>query len=138
VTVPVVYLDPEPAGLASMLGGIIEGNLREHPERERLLATTTVYGFDVPDVGVHVSLRVSVGKVQVKEGIASRPHVVVRAESDTLLGLSTVPLRLGLPDVATEAGRAVVRDLVARRLRIRGLIRHPIRLARLNKLLSVG
>jgi hypothetical protein len=138
VTVPVVYLDPEPAGLASMLGGIIEGNLRDHPERERLLATTTVYGFDVPDVDVYVSLRVSSGKVQVKGGMVARTHVVIRAESDTLLGLSTVPLRFGLPDVATEAGRSVVGDLVARRLRIRGLIRHPVRLARLNKLLSVG
>jgi hypothetical protein len=35
-------------------------------------------------------------------------------------------------------GRAVVRDLLVRRLRIRGLLRHPLRLARLTKLLSVA
>jgi hypothetical protein len=137
VTASVTYLDPEPAGLASMLGGIIEGNLREHPERERLLSPTAVYAFDVPDVGVQVSLRLSDGRVQVKEGIVGRPHVLIRTESDILLGLSTVPLRFGLPDVATSEGRAVMGHLLRRRLRISGLLRHPLRLARLNKLLSV-
>jgi hypothetical protein len=135
--VPVVYLDPEPSGLASMLGGIIEGNLRDHPERERLLAQPTVYGFDVPDVEIRVSLRLSPERVQLKEGIVGRPQVVIRAESDVVLGLSIVPLRLGFPDPATESGRTVVSDLIRGRLRIQGLIRHPLRLARLNKLLSV-
>jgi hypothetical protein len=137
VTVPVVYLDPEPSGLASMLGGIIEGNLRDHPERERLLTRPTVYAFDVPDVEVRVSLRLSPERIQLQEGIVGRPHLVIRTESDVLLGLSIVSLRFGFPDPATESGRAVVSDLLRGRLRIEGLIRHPLRLARLNKLLSV-
>ncbi len=137
MTVPVVYLDPEPPGLASMLGGIIEGNLRDHPDRERLLTPTAVYAFDVPDVQVRVSLRLTAERVQLKEGIVGHPHVVIRTDSDNLLGLSIVPLRFGLPDPATEAGRAVMGDLLRRRLRIKGLVRHPLRLARLNKLLSV-
>jgi hypothetical protein len=52
--------------------------------------------------------------------------------------MTTVPLRAGLPDVAHPVGRAIVRDLVARRLVVRGLLRHPIRLARLTSLLSVA
>lgn len=137
MTAAVEYLDPEPSGLASMLGGIIEGNLRDHPDRERLLSPTTVYAFDVPDVEVRVSLRVSAERVQLKEGIVGRPHIVIRTDSELLLGLSTVPLRFGLPDLATSAGREVISDLFRRRLRIRGLLWHPLRLARLNKLLSV-
>jgi hypothetical protein len=137
VTVPVVYLDSEPSGLAAMLGGIIEGNLLHHPERERLLAPTTVYAFDVPDVEVQVSLRLTPERVQVKGGIVGRPHLIVRAESEALLGLSTVPMRFGMPDPLTKDGRAVVGDLLGRRVRIKGMLGHPLRTARWNKLLSV-
>jgi hypothetical protein len=49
-----------------------------------------------------------------------------------------VPLRFGVPDVARPAGRAVVGDLLAGRLRIRRLSLHPLRLARVTKLLSVA
>ncbi len=60
------------------------------------------------------------------------------ADSGRLLDLTTAPLRFGLPDVMTSEGRAVVRDLLVRRLRIGGLLRHPLRLARLTQLLSVA
>jgi hypothetical protein len=61
----------------------------------------------------------------------------VETDAETLVGLSSVPLRFGLPDVTTKEGREVNRKLLKRRLRVRGLLVHPGRLARLNKLLSV-
>ena len=39
----VTYADPEPNGLASMLGGLIEANLTAHPERTALLAKAATY-----------------------------------------------------------------------------------------------
>jgi len=138
VTVRVEYLDPEPTGLTAMVGGIIEGNLRDHPDRARLLVTNTVVGIRVPDVGAEVSLRLQPDRVQVRSGLTGRPEVLVQADSDTLLGLSSVPLRFGLPDVGTKEGRAVLGKFLRRDLRIRGVLRHPRKLARLNKLLSVG
>ena len=63
---------------------------------------------------------------------------MVIADSETLAGLSTVPLRFGLPDVATKEGRLVNRKLFTGKLKVKGLLRHPGKLARLNKLLSVG
>jgi hypothetical protein len=68
----------------------------------------------------------------------SRPQVVVQADSELLMSLSTVPLRFGLPDLGTKDGRHIVGQLLRRKLRIKGALRHPGKLARLNKLLSVG
>jgi len=107
VTVTVVYPDPEPNGLAAMLGGIIEGNLVGHPERERLLSKVSTYGIRTRDVGVEVSFRLSPGKVIVRNGIVGRPHILVETDSETLVGLSSVPLKFGLPDIGTKEGREV-------------------------------
>lgn len=137
MSVVVKYLDAEPGGLALMMGGLIEGNLVAHPERESLLAGTATYSIRATDVGVEVSIRLAPGTVLVRNGVVSRPDILVETDSDTLMSLSSVPLKLGLPDAMTKEGREVNRKLLRKQLRVKGLLRHPGKLARLNKLLSV-
>lgn len=132
------YWDEEPNGLAAMLGGLIQGNLDAHPERVGLLSSSATYSIVAPDVDVAVSIRVKDGSVTVRNGIVGRPDILITAESDALLGLSSVPLRFGLPDAATKEGREVTTKLLKRELKVKGLLLHPLKLARLNKLLSVA
>jgi hypothetical protein len=137
MTVVVEYSDPEPNGLASMLGGLIQGNLAAHPERERFLSKVSTYGIRAPDVGVEVSIRLAPGKVTLRNGIVGKPDISVETDSETLVGLSSVPLKFGLPDIGTKEGREVNGKLLRRQLKVKGLALHPAKLARLNKLLSV-
>jgi hypothetical protein len=135
VIVTVVGL--EPSGLASMVAELIEQNLARDPGRLRLLRPSVAV-LDAPDSEVTVFLRIDPDGVRVGDGDVPDAHVRIRADSGRLLDLTTAPLRLGLPDLMAPEGRAIVRDLLAGRLRIRGLLRHTLRLARLTKLLSVA
>ena len=137
MTVTVEYPDTEPNGLASMLGGIMEGNLAAHPERERLLSDVSTYGIRAPDVDVAVSIRLAPGKITVRNGIVGKPDILVQADSETLVGLSSVPLKFGLPDVGTKEGREINKKLLKGQLKVKGLFLHPRKLATLNKLLTV-
>ena len=127
----------EPSGLASMVAELIEQNLARDPGRLRLFRSSVAV-LDAPDAEVTVFLRIDPEGVRVGDGDVPDAHVRISSDSGRLLDLTTAPLRLGLPDALTPEGRAIVRDLLARRLRIRGLLRHPLRLARLTKLLSVA
>jgi len=138
VTARVRYLDPEPNGLAAMLGGLLQANLDSHPELEALSARRAVFVIRAPDVDVAVSIRLGEGRVMVRNGVVARRDVMIEGDSSDLIGMSSVPLRFGLPDVMTPAGREVSRKLLTRRLTVKGLLRHPAKLARLNRLLSVG
>ncbi len=133
----VTVVGPEPSGLASMVADLIDQNLARDPTRRELLRPSVAV-LDASDADVTVFLRITPDEVRVGEGNAPDAHLVIRAESGRLLGLTTAPLRFGLPDVLTPEGRAIVGDLLGRRLSIRGLVRHPLRLARLTKLLSVA
>jgi len=135
--VSVTVVGPEPSGLASMVAELIEQNLARDPERRRLLRRSVAV-LDAPDADVTVFLRIDPEGVRVGDGDVPDAHVRIRADSGRLLDLTTAPLRLGLPDPLAPEGRAIVRDLFAGRLRIRGLLSHPFRLARLTKLLSVA
>jgi hypothetical protein len=135
----VVYADQEPNGLAAMVGGLIEANLRQHPERRSLLRPAVVELVAV-DAGVSVRIALSPRQVTVSNG-SSRPdppRVRVLADSDGLLFLSSAPLRFGLPDPMSSDGRAVLAKVVRRQIRISGLIAHPLTVARFGRLLSVA
>jgi hypothetical protein len=135
--VKVQYPDPEPNGLATMLGGLIEANLTAHPERAALLQKRATFAIVAPDVDVAVSIRLYRGTVTVRNGVIGRPDVMIRADSNDLIGMSSVPLRWGLPDVRTREGREVNRKLMKGQLKVKGMLAHPGKLARLNKLMSV-
>jgi hypothetical protein len=136
VTARVDYVDEEPNGLAAMIGGLIEGNLNDHPERERLLRTAVV-GIVADDAGVGITLLISPGRVVVVNGVVGDPMVIVRADSGTLTELSSAPLRFGLPDPLSADGRAITRKLRNGELKVKGLSKHPGTVRRLNRLLSV-
>jgi hypothetical protein len=137
MTVPVTYQDQEPNGLSQMLGGLIEGNLTAHPERERLLSRRATYAIRATDVGVEVSIRLSPEGVAIRNGVVGEPDILVETDSDALMSLSSVPLRFGLPDAMTKVGREVNRKLLRGDLKVKGLLLHPGKVARLNRLLSV-
>jgi hypothetical protein len=133
----VTYTDPDPSGLSSMIGGLIEANLRANPDRAELLRPCVVV-LTATDAEVSTSLRISSSGVEV----ADEPSGVgvdlgVRASSGDLIALSAVPLRFGLPDPLRREGRAIIGSLLRGRIRVSGLVRHPAKLTRLTRLLSV-
>ena len=133
----VTVIGSEPSGLAAMVGELIEQNLVRVPERRALLRPSVAV-LDAPDADVAVFLRIAAGEVRVGDGDVPDAHLRIRADSGRLLDLTTTPLRFGLPDLFRPEGRAIVGDLLARRLRIGGLARHPLQLARLTELLSIA
>jgi len=126
----------EPSGLAELVAGLLEQNLAREPARAGHLRDAVVV-LEVPDAEVAVSVRLASGSVRVADGIAAGAHLHIVAEADRLLSLAAAPLRLGLPDVFRPDGRAVLADVVTGRVRVRGLLAHPRRLAGFTSLLSV-
>ena len=131
------YACAEPSGLAAIVGGLIEQNLARDPTRIRLLRPALA-AISAPDADVSITIELIPGAVLIAEGSDPRAQVGITADSTRLLALTAAPLRFGLPDVFDRRGRAVLRDVLMRRVRIRGLIAHPRRLARLSSLLSVA
>ena len=133
------YADAEPNGLAEMLGGLIQANLEQHPERAALLRKPAVIAINAPDADVSVTITVLPSTVRIVNGRPTRkPQLDVTADSTTLIELSSVPLRFGLPDSMTREGREVNQKLFTGKLKVKGMTAHLGALARFNKLLSVA
>ena len=124
----------ESGGITELIDGLVRQNLGRDPSRR--LRRRDVVAIEAADAGVAVSLRSSDGTILVTDGRDPDARVVVSASSTKLLELAAAPLRFGLPDAFSRDGRALTRDLLTRRIRVRGLIRHLGTVRRLTSLLS--
>jgi hypothetical protein len=136
--VTVRFADAEPNGLADLVGRLIDANLHEHPDRRRLLGPAVVE-ISASDADMHATLDVGPDGVLVSNGRANgRAHLRVQADAIDLVEFAGAPLRLGLPDVFDADGRAALGRVLHGHVRVSGMLRHPVRLSRFNRLLSVA
>ena len=127
----------EAGGLATMLEQLIAQNLARDPSRRRLLRQPFRVVIEVPDAGVRAAvLADGRGGISVEPGDDPAAAIRVRADGLDVLGLASVPLWAGLPDVRTRDGRGIVLALVSGRIRVQGLMAHLGDIRRLTALLS--
>jgi hypothetical protein len=136
--VTVRFADAEPNGLADLVGRLIDANLQEHPDRRRLLGPAVVE-LSASDADMHATLEVTRDGVLISNGRSNgRSHLRVWADAYDLVEFAGAPLRLGLPDVFDAGGRAAIGRVLRGHVRVSGMLRHPVRLSRFNRLLSVA
>jgi hypothetical protein len=148
----VTYADAQPSGVADLVGRLLEGNLAAHPERAALLRPAVVE-IRATDAGVAVALDISPGGIVVHDtavagaaataqrataAATARRDVVIASTSARLLEVAAAPLLGGIPDPRRREGRAVLGAIVARRIRISGLVRRVGTVRRFSQLLSVA
>lgn len=128
----------EELGLPLLLKDLIEQNLAQHPDKLRVFTRMRgSVGLTVTDAEVTVTLAFDRGVLTIHPGIWGRPGLFIRAASETVMTLSTVRIRAGLPWCFDEAGREVVAAARSGRLQIGGLPRRLPTLLRLARVMSV-
>jgi hypothetical protein len=134
-----VVTDPDVEGLGVMLADLVRGNIEADPSRARLLhglkGTVNVHAVDAE---VDVSLEFRGGQMFVHAKPYPKADLDISTDAETIMGMSTVPLRLGMPDVSKADGRAVVRKMLRGELKVRGMMTKTKLLTRVQRLLSVG
>lgn len=124
-------------GLALMVADLLDDNLAADPGRARLLAGRTWRASVlIAEADSRFALEVGNGRLALttSDGPA---ELVIAADGDTLIELPDIPLIGGLPDLRRAPGRVLVAKILRRRLTVRGLLRHPVLLTRLLRLMTI-
>ena len=133
------YADQEPSAFASMLGGLIEANVANHPEKQKDFDSLTArVGIFVTDIDEGVTLDFQHGALVVHNGLTPKRDLTIRAEADTVMNLSNLKIGLfGMPVYYDEVGRGVALKLMQGRLRIDGLLGNLATLNTVTRIFSV-
>jgi hypothetical protein len=131
--------DASENGLACMMSDLVRQNLEQHPGKgkwlRRLRGTVSI---EARDAGVGLTLEFSPGVCLFRNGLDEKAQLLIRASSEDIMALSTLPLRLGLPDLLQAEGRRTTGWILKGRVSIKGLLRHPRLLLALANLVSVS
>ena len=135
----VTYADDEPSAFASMLGGLIEANVRSRPEKQRDFESLVArVGIAVADIDESVTLDFKGGTLVVHNGLKPRRTLTIRTDADTVMNLSNLKIGLlGLPVYYDEVGRGIAMKLLRGKLKIDGLLPNVMTLNSVTRIFSV-
>ena len=121
-----------------ILAELLESNLDQNPHK--MATFNRIFGvvaLDLKDIEATVTLIFSGGRVRIEQGIVGKPDIVIRTDSEKVIGLNSINIKFGLPYYFDEAGMTVIKQLLSGELKIEGMLLHPIILTRLTKIMSV-
>ena len=126
------------AGMAAMLAEIIKTNLKNRPERvkdfNKLNGTIWI---TAEDADVDVTMVFDGGSLTVHDGKVGKPMLAISTDSSTLMDLDNINIKFGMPYYFDETGRTVIKKLINKELKIKGMFAHPVALTRMTKIMSV-
>jgi len=127
-------------GFGVMLSDLIKQNLEDNPRKlfpfnllNRLKSKVVI---EAPDAEVIITLSFGDGKLMVKNGADPKAKVRIIANSDVILELSQVRVVAGLPWIWDEVGKAMLKRMFKREVKIRGIADRPITMILLMNLVS--
>jgi hypothetical protein len=131
---------PDASALGQMLGGLIEANVEGSAERRRdfddLRARVGVF---VTDIEEGVTLDFGGGHLVVHGGLQPGRDVTIRADSETVMRLSSVKVGFaGIPNYLDSTGREVLARMLSGSLKIEGIFGNLTVLNQVTRLFSVA
>ncbi len=135
----VSYADQEPSAFASMLGGLIEANVKNSSDKEADFDSLVArVGIWVTDIDEGVTLDFKGGRLVVHNGLKPRRTITIRADAETVMSLSNLKIgALGLPVYVDEVGRGVALKLLRGSLKIEGLLPNIFTVNAVTRIFSV-
>ncbi len=132
-----VHVDPGFEGLPVMLADLINGNIAKHPDRSKLImGHAATVNLHVHDIEVSVGLTFTGAELRVG-AVIDDCDMSITTDSDTLMEMTNVPLRFGMPDQLTSAGRSMAAKLLNGEVKVTGLPKQLPLMIRLQKLFTV-
>lgn len=130
--------DAQENGLACMVTDLLEQNLQQNPAKQKTFAKLAgKVAISARDAGVAMTLDFASGRCRVSDGLNEGWKLHIQADSAEILKLTTLKIRLGLPDILHESGRDLIKGLFSGSLKVGGLWRHPLLLLGLANVFSV-
>lgn len=121
-----------------VLSELLESNLKQNPHKLKTFQSLrSVVAIDLADIEATVTVIFMGGKATIEKGIVGRPELIIRTDSDKVIGLNAINIKFGLPYYFDEPGMTVLKQLLSGELKVEGMISHPIKLTKLTKIMSV-
>jgi len=134
----IVLPEARELGLPVMLADLIRQNIEKRPDKlkpfESLQAKVLI---EIPDIQTSAGLEFHRGKLTLSKTLSENPDLHILTDSTTLLDLSLLKIKLGLPYFFDKNGFTILKKILSREIIIKGLIKNFSVLINLTKVISI-
>jgi hypothetical protein len=127
----------EGAPMALLLSQMLSENLERPDKLKEFNGLRSTVHILVKDVGTQVTMVFEGGSLTFRDGNTNRPDLNIETDSETLLSLANVSIKFGLPYYFDEVGLGILKKLLKRELKIKGMFTHPLALIKVSKIMSI-
>ena len=137
---PEIIILPEARelGLPVMLADLIRQNIENKPEKikpfESLEGNVLI---EIPDIHISAGLEFHKGKLTLSKDLSNKPDLHILTDSTTILDLSLLKIKLGLPCFFDKNGFKILKKILSREIIINGLPKNLSVLINLTKVISI-
>lgn len=125
-------------GLADMLKDLIEQNLAAHPEKVADFNKLAIrIGLTVVDADVVITLDFNKGHLIIHAGLQQPIQIVLSADSEIIMALSSQTIKWGLPNYFDATGKEILAAMKSGRLKAQGMLLHLPSMIRFSRVMSV-
>lgn len=121
-----------------IISDLLSSNMEQ--KAEKMKTFQSMYGtvaIDLVDIETAITLVFAGGKLRIAPGVVGKPDIVIKTDSDKIIGLNAISIKFGLPYYFDEAGMTVIKQLLSGDIKIKGMMTHPVLLTKLTKIMSV-
>jgi len=133
-----VVVDDAVDGLGAIVGDLFATNLEDTARQPLLKGRPWSVAVDVYDAESVFVITLGAGEVHVGPGPVTTAQLAIRLDGDTLMEIPETPLLAGLPDPRSSAGRTLLKKILIREVRIKGLVLHLMLLRRFLQVLTTA
>jgi len=137
---PEIIILPEARelGLPVMLADLIRQNIEKSPDKikpfESLEAKVLI---EIPDIQTSAGLEFHRGRLTISRGLSGKPDLHILTDSTTILDLSLLKIKLGLPYFFDKNGFKILKKILSGEIVINGLFKNFPVLINLTKVISI-
>ena len=137
---PEITLLPEARelGLPVMLAGLIRQNIEKRPDKIKPFESLDVKVLiEIPDIQTSAGLEFRRGRLTLTKDFSGEPDLHILTDSTTILDLSLLKIKLGLPYFFDENGFKILVKMLSGKIIIKGLLKNFSVLIQLTKVISI-
>jgi hypothetical protein len=125
-------------GLPVMLADLIRQNIEKRPDKiksfESLDAKVLI---EISDIQISAGLEFHRGILTLSKDLSGKPDLHILTDSATILGLSLLKIKLGLPNFFDKNGFKILKKILSGEIVIKGLLKNFSVLINLTKVISI-
>ena len=137
---PEIIILPEARelGLPVMLADLIRQNIEKRPDKIQPFESLEVKVLiEIPDIQTSAGLEFRKGKLTLSKDLSGKPDLHILTDSATILDLSLLKIKLGLPYLFDKNGFKILKKILSGEVVIKGLFKNFSILVNLTKIISI-